>query len=52
MRHWYDAGQFNLYAPTKDLAMAMGVHDCVGRTLASMIIDAARLESLEKAAPQ
>jgi hypothetical protein len=52
MRHWYDAGQFNLYAPTKDLAMAKGVHDCVGRTLASMIIDAARLEALEKATPQ
>ena len=52
MRHWYDAGQFNLYAPTKDLAMAKGVHDCVGRTLASLIIDAARLETLERAAPQ
>jgi len=52
MRHWYDAGQFNLYAPTKDLAMAKGVHDCVGRTLASLIIDAARLETLEGAAQQ
>jgi len=52
MRHWYDAGQFNLYAPTKDLAMAKGVHDCIGRTLASLIIDAARLEALERTAPQ
>ena len=52
MRHWYDAGQFNLYAATKDLAMAKGVHHCVGRALASLIVDAARLETLERPAPQ
>ena len=52
MRHWYDTGKFNLYAATKDMAVAKGVHDCIGRALASLIIDAARLEALDKAPPQ
>ncbi len=33
MRHWYDAGQFDLYKATKDLKMAKSVHDCLGRAL-------------------
>jgi hypothetical protein len=45
MRYWYDTGQFDLYAATKDIGMAKSVHDCIGRTLASLIIDAGRLES-------
>ena len=45
MRHWYDHGQFDLYAATKDMKTAKSVHDCIGRTLASSIIDAARLDS-------
>jgi hypothetical protein len=49
MRHWYDAGQINLYAATKDTKVAKLVHDCLGRALASMIIDAARLDALEGA---
>lgn len=52
MRYWYDAGQFNLYKATKDMAMAKGVHDCIGRTLASLIIDAARLDTREGTTPQ
>jgi hypothetical protein len=44
MRYWYDAGQFDLYATTKDLKMAKAVHDCIGQTLGSLIIDAAHLE--------
>jgi hypothetical protein len=43
MRHWSDTGAFDLYAATKDFAMARRVHDCIGRALAAMIIDAARL---------
>jgi hypothetical protein len=49
MRHWYDAGQINLYAATKDMSTAKLVHDCIGRALASLIIDAARLEAREGA---
>jgi ABC-type amino acid transport substrate-binding protein len=52
MRHWYEAGQFDLYARTKDMKMAKSVHDCIGRALAAMIIDAAHLESREGSAPQ
>ena len=33
MRHWYDAGQFDLYTATKDMKMAKSVHDCLGRAL-------------------
>jgi lysophospholipase L1-like esterase len=52
MRNWYDAGRFNLYAATKDMTMAKSVHDCIGRALAAVIIDAARLEPQEGAPPR
>lgn len=52
MRHWYDAGQFDLYRATKDMKLAKSVHDCLGRALGSLIIDAARLEAREGSAPQ
>src|SRR5579859_170324 len=52
MRHWYDAGQFDLYKPTKDMKTAKSVHDCLGRALGSTIIDAAHLEAQQEAAPQ
>jgi hypothetical protein len=47
MRHWYDTGAVDLYAATKDVAVAKRVHDCIGRALASLIIDAANLDALE-----
>lgn len=49
MRHWSDTGTFDLYAAGKDNVLAQRVHDCIGRGLAAMIIDAARLHP-EKAA--
>ena len=52
MRHWYDAGQFDLYAATKDMKTARAVHDCIGRTLASSIIEAAHLGSREGQTPR
>ena len=52
MRHWYDAGQFDLYAATKDMNTARSVHDCIGRTLASSIIEAAHLVAYEGHAPR
>jgi hypothetical protein len=52
MRHWSDTGVFDLYAATKNPAMAERVHDCIGRALASMIIDAAQLGAVEAKAPQ
>jgi hypothetical protein len=47
MRYWNDTGAFDLYAATKDFEMAKRVHDCIGRALASQIIEAAHLGSLE-----
>lgn len=41
MRYWSDAGIFDLYATTKDSAMARRVHDCIGRALALQIINSA-----------
>ena len=45
MRSWADAGIFDLYATTKDYAMARNVHECIGSALASQIINAARLDA-------
>lgn len=52
MRHWYDTGAIDLYAATKDTGMAKRVHDCIGRALAAMIIEAARLEPFESKTSQ
>jgi lysophospholipase L1-like esterase len=43
MRYWNDQGTFDLYAATKKYDMARRVHDCIGRALASQIINAAHL---------
>src|SRR6266480_3516916 len=50
MRHWSDTGAFDLYAAGKDNVLAQRVHDCIGRGIASMIIDAAHLHVEGKAA--
>lgn len=52
MRHWYDSGAVDLYRATKDTGMAKRVHECIGRALAAMIVEAARLEPLESKSPQ
>jgi lysophospholipase L1-like esterase len=43
MRHWSDTGVFDLYTPTKAFVVAQKVHECIGRALATQIIDAAQL---------
>ena len=43
MRHWSDTGEFDLYATGKDNVLAYQVHDCLGRGIAAMIMDAAHL---------
>jgi len=52
MRYWYEAGQFDLYSATKDMKVAKEVHDCIGRALGDLIIDAARLEARDGSAPK
>jgi lysophospholipase L1-like esterase len=45
MRHWSDTGAFDLYAAGRDNVLAHRVHDCIGRGIAAMIIDAAHLKA-------
>ena len=45
MRYWNEEGTFDLYAATKDYAMARRVHECIGRALASQIINGAHLDA-------
>ncbi len=45
MRYWDDEGVFNLYAATRGYAMARRVHACIGRALASQIINTAHLDA-------
>jgi hypothetical protein len=52
MRHWSEAGSFDMYATTKDPAMAGKVHECIGRALAALVIEAAHLDSLDNRAAQ
>jgi lysophospholipase L1-like esterase len=52
MRHWSDTGAFDLYASGKDNVLAHRVHDCIGRGIAALIIDAAHLRGLEVKAGQ
>ena len=42
MKAWADLGTFDLYSPTKKLDMAERVHDCIGRLLAGLIVEAAK----------
>ena len=52
MRHWSDTGAFDLYAAGRDNVLAHRVHDCIGRGIAAMIIDAAHLRAIEPKAGQ
>jgi ABC-type amino acid transport substrate-binding protein len=45
MRSWSDAGIFDLYAATNGYAMARRVHECIGRALATQIINAGHLDA-------
>ena len=47
MRSWNEAGVIDLYAVTKDVSIAKRLHDCIGRALSSLIIDAGRLRVIE-----
>lgn len=51
MRHWSDVGAFDLYASAKDNVLAYRVHDCIGRGIASLIVDAGHLQAVEATGP-
>ena len=42
MKLWGDLGTFDLYSATKKLDIAERVHDCIGRLLADLVIEAAK----------
>ena len=42
MKLWADFGTFDLYSATKKLDIAEHVHDCIGRLLADLVIEAAK----------
>ncbi|NVO14535.1 MAG: SGNH/GDSL hydrolase family protein [Rhodoplanes sp.] len=43
MKHWNEAGVFDLNAATKKLDMAEQVHDCFGRLLSRLVVEGAAL---------
>ena len=43
MRHWNDAGDFDLFSSTHGPDLAKKVHACLGRALTKFVIDAAHL---------
>jgi hypothetical protein len=47
MHNWSETGQFDLSVPSRSYALAKGVHDCLGRGLADLVIAAARLKQAE-----
>lgn len=42
MKDWADQGTFDLYSATKKLDMAERVHNCLGRLLAALVLEAAK----------
>jgi hypothetical protein len=47
MRNWNDTNAIDLYAASKDGSIAKRLHDCIGRALAALIIDAGHLGTIE-----
>jgi hypothetical protein len=43
MRHWNEAGDFDLFSTSHGIELAKRVHDCLGRALTKFVIDAAHL---------
>jgi hypothetical protein len=48
MRHWNDAGDFDLFSTTHGVELAKNVHACLGRALSKFVIDAARLDPAQQ----
>ena len=48
MRHWNDAGDFDLFSTFHGPDMAKRVHACIGRALSKFVIDAARLDPAQQ----
>lgn len=52
MRHWADEGAFDFNAAGRDIGLAQRVHDCLGRAISSLVIEAGHLQSFVNKANQ
>ena len=48
MRHWNEAGDFDLFSTFHGTDMAKRVHGCLGRALSKFVLDAARLDQAQQ----
>jgi hypothetical protein len=48
MRHWNDAGDFDLFSTAHGLDLAKRVHDCLGRALSKFVLDSAHLDAAQQ----
>ena len=48
MHHWNDQGDFDLFSASHGIELAKRVHDCLGRALSKLIIDAAHLNPAQQ----
>ena len=48
MRHWGDAGDFDLSSTSQGPDLARRVHDCIGRALSKFVIDAAHVKPAQQ----
>jgi hypothetical protein len=47
MQKWNEAGVFDLSNSSRSFVLAKGVHDCLGRALANLVVAAAKLDGAE-----
>jgi len=47
MHQWNESGSFDLFSAARGVEMAKRVHDCLGRALATFVIDAAHIKPAE-----
>lgn len=48
MRHWNDAGDFDLFSTAHGIDLAKRVHDCLGRALSKFVVDTAHLNAAQQ----
>jgi hypothetical protein len=48
MRHWNDAGDFDLFSTAHGVDLAKRVHDCLGRALSKFVVDSAHLDAAQQ----
>jgi hypothetical protein len=48
MHQWNDSGDFDLFSASPGIELAKRVHDCLGRALATFVIDAAHLSPAQQ----